>query len=184
MCPALGAGTPTDAKSPCIVWARLISWVPALYRRGRLPASDCRLMAADLPPHPLIGRFWTKANKVGFWAAMVCPLLTRSRLLLAAAKKAPTIKDRGQGEVRQHKACLQHSHGCRAHPSTACRQWTLLEGRSPRSVRQPLSSLFNFVALLTGSDQFLNLGIEHRHLDIQSALRRFYFGQDPPCHIC
>ena len=40
---------PTDAKSPCIVWARLISWVPALYRRGRLPASDCRLMAADLP---------------------------------------------------------------------------------------------------------------------------------------
>jgi hypothetical protein len=69
---------PTDAKSPCIVRARLISWVPALYRRGRLPASDCRLMVADLPPHPLIGRFRTKADKGGFWPATACRLMTRS----------------------------------------------------------------------------------------------------------
>jgi len=47
-------------------------------KRGRLPASDCRLMAADLPPHPLIGRFWTKADKGGFWPGMVCPLMTQS----------------------------------------------------------------------------------------------------------
>ena len=57
---------PTDAKSPCIVWARLISWVPALYRRGRLPASDCRLMAADLPPHPRLSAIGPKRTKVDF----------------------------------------------------------------------------------------------------------------------
>jgi hypothetical protein len=33
-------------------------------------------MAADFPPHPLIGRFWAKADNGGLWPAMVCSLLT------------------------------------------------------------------------------------------------------------
>src|ERR1035437_7520923 len=57
---------PTDAKSPCIVRARLISWVPALYRRGRLPALDCRRVASAPPPPPCLSAFEEKRTKVDF----------------------------------------------------------------------------------------------------------------------
>jgi hypothetical protein len=34
---------------------------------------------ADNPAVPAFVRFWTKADKVGLWSAMVCPLMTQSR---------------------------------------------------------------------------------------------------------
>ena len=33
---------------------------------------------ADNPTTPAFVRFWTKADKVGFWPAMVCPLMTEA----------------------------------------------------------------------------------------------------------
>jgi hypothetical protein len=33
---------------------------------------------ADIPAAPAIVRYWTKADKVGFWLAKVCLLLTQS----------------------------------------------------------------------------------------------------------
>ena len=33
---------------------------------------------ADNPAAPAFVRYWTKADKAGFWPAMVCPLLTHN----------------------------------------------------------------------------------------------------------
>src|ERR1035437_4426801 len=41
--------------------------------------SECPLLhKADNPTVPAFIRFWTKADKVGFWPAMVCPQMTHS----------------------------------------------------------------------------------------------------------
>jgi hypothetical protein len=42
-------------------------------------ASVCFWHKADNPTVPAFVRYWTKADKGGFWPAEVCPLLTQSR---------------------------------------------------------------------------------------------------------
>jgi hypothetical protein len=40
---------------------------------------------ADNPAAPGFVRYWTKADKVGFWPAMACPLMTHKRHRLCTA---------------------------------------------------------------------------------------------------
>jgi len=40
---------------------------------------------ADNPTAPAFVRYWTKADKAGFWREMVCPLLTHKRHWLCTA---------------------------------------------------------------------------------------------------
>jgi hypothetical protein len=66
----------------------LFSGLDAIEARGASRngfANVCFWHLADNQVAPAFARFWTKADKGGFWPEMVCPLMTQSRHWLCAA---------------------------------------------------------------------------------------------------
>ena len=57
-------------------------------------------LLADNPVAPAFVRYWTKADKVGFWPAMVCPLMTHN----GQNKQDVKIKAVGNDDKRHCRA--------------------------------------------------------------------------------
>jgi integrase len=80
---------------------------------------DVRLWhLADNPVAPAVVRFWTKADKRGFWPATVCPLLTQTDALANAGADTRIIQD-----YLGHKSIEHAVKYTRLHPTKFDNLW-------------------------------------------------------------